>query len=133
MGKSEVTVMKVASTVLCGFMLLGSRLAGAQEATVTVTAPEALSEETPQAVQPPEAAPMQLPPAPPSQPPPPPVESDGQAQQQQQQQEYQQVVPQPQAAAAGQWVYTDQYGWIWMPYGTQYTYEGSSAYDSQPY
>jgi hypothetical protein len=23
---------------------------------------------------------------------------------------------------AGQWVYTDQYGWVWMPYGAQYTY-----------
>ncbi|HME92105.1 MAG TPA: hypothetical protein VKE49_11825, partial [Myxococcaceae bacterium] len=22
----------------------------------------------------------------------------------------------------GQWVYTDQYGWVWMPYGQQYTY-----------
>jgi hypothetical protein len=26
------------------------------------------------------------------------------------------------AAPSGQWVYTDQYGWLWMPYGKQYTY-----------
>jgi hypothetical protein len=25
-------------------------------------------------------------------------------------------------AQAGQWVYTNQYGWIWMPYGANYTY-----------
>jgi hypothetical protein len=37
-------------------------------------------------------------------------------------------VPQPPAqgqqapAAGGQWVYTQQYGWVWMPYGQQYTY-----------
>jgi hypothetical protein len=28
----------------------------------------------------------------------------------------------PVAAAQGQWVYTQQYGWVWMPYGSQYTY-----------
>jgi hypothetical protein len=26
-----------------------------------------------------------------------------------------------QAPIPGQWVYTDQYGWVWMPYGNQYT------------
>jgi hypothetical protein len=25
-------------------------------------------------------------------------------------------------AADGQWVYTNQYGWVWMPYGANYTY-----------
>jgi hypothetical protein len=25
-------------------------------------------------------------------------------------------------APAGQWVYTNQYGWVWMPYGESYTY-----------
>ena len=25
-------------------------------------------------------------------------------------------------AASGQWVYTSQYGWLWMPYGQAYTY-----------
>lgn len=27
-------------------------------------------------------------------------------------------------AQAGQWVYTGQYGWVWMPYGSQYVNEG---------
>lgn len=26
------------------------------------------------------------------------------------------------APVPGQWVYTDQYGWIWMPYGDRYTH-----------
>src|SRR4030095_15965018 len=25
-----------------------------------------------------------------------------------------------QSAPAGQWVYTDQYGWVWMPYAQEY-------------
>jgi hypothetical protein len=31
-------------------------------------------------------------------------------------------VPQAQAAPGGQWVHTQQYGWVWMPYGNQYVY-----------
>jgi hypothetical protein len=33
-------------------------------------------------------------------------------------------------AADGQWVYTIQYGWVWMPYGANYTYApgGNVAY-----
>jgi hypothetical protein len=63
-------------------------------------------------------APAQPPPAPPEETPPPPQ-------------------PAPQAAAdsripAGQWVYTQQYGWIWMPYGDAYTYSPTDGY-GQPY
>jgi hypothetical protein len=32
------------------------------------------------------------------------------------------AAPQPAASPAGQWVYTSQYGWLWMPYGQPYTY-----------
>jgi hypothetical protein len=34
------------------------------------------------------------------------------------------AAPQAYAAPApsGQWVYTNQYGWVWMPYGESYTY-----------
>src|SRR4051812_15365813 len=28
----------------------------------------------------------------------------------------------PAPAPSGQWVYTNQYGWVWMPYGANYTY-----------
>ena len=32
------------------------------------------------------------------------------------------------APANGQWVYTSQYGWVWMPYGAAYTYLPAGAY-----
>jgi hypothetical protein len=32
------------------------------------------------------------------------------------------AVAQPPAAPAGQWVRTVQYGWLWIPYGQEYTY-----------
>jgi hypothetical protein len=59
---------------------------------------------------PPTSAPA-LPPAPPAPPP-----------------EQESVEPTPgvavptQPASQGQWVYTDQYGWIWMPFAQSYTY-----------
>jgi hypothetical protein len=68
---------------------------------------------------PPEAAlaEVQAPPeAPPAQAPPPPPLPASQAA------PPSQVAPQPPAAPAGQWVYTNQYGWLWIPYGQQYTY-----------
>ncbi|HEY1334205.1 MAG TPA: hypothetical protein VGF31_08110, partial [Myxococcaceae bacterium] len=43
----------------------------------------------------------------------------------------QEPLPPPVVAApstSGQWVYTTQYGWVWMPYGSAYTYLPSSAY-----
>jgi hypothetical protein len=61
-------------------------------------------------------APSELPPAPPSESPPAPI-------------------AQPQAQSAlppGQWVYTQQYGWIWMPYADQYTYAPPDGY-GEPY
>lgn len=41
---------------------------------------------------------------------------------------------QPQAAGVppGQWVYTDQYGWVWMPYGDAYTSVPADGY-GEPY
>ncbi len=32
------------------------------------------------------------------------------------------VTPQPGGVPAGQWVYTGEYGWAWLPYGAAYTY-----------
>jgi len=32
------------------------------------------------------------------------------------------------APASGQWVYTAQYGWVWMPYAASYTYLAADAY-----
>ncbi len=67
--------------------------------------------------QPPTPVPNALPPAPPGALPPPPVQQ-----------------PQAQALppATGQWVYTAQYGWAWMPYGPQYVYVPVES-DDYPY
>lgn len=57
-------------------------------------------------VQPPSPAPSQPPPPPRQFQAPPPAQAEAPAQ----------------APVPGQWVYTDQYGWIWMPYGDRYTH-----------
>jgi len=64
-------------------------------------------------------APTDTPPAPPAEPPPPSIAED--------------VPPTAVAppAADGQWVYTDQYGWVWMPYADRYSYvelDGTLSY-----
>ncbi len=58
-------------------------------------------------VQPAVAQPSLSPPAPPENPAPPP----------------EQTATTDEASASGQWVYTGQYGWVWMPYGDAYTYQ----------
>jgi hypothetical protein len=63
--------------------------------------------------QPVQAAPIAQPPAPPQAPPKPPAASK-------------------EPVATGQWVYTSQYGWVWIPYGEQYTYEPGDS-DTYPY
>jgi hypothetical protein len=78
----------------------------------------------PEAVQPPTPAPTQVPPAPPGEPPPPPEDPA-------EQQAQAPGAPSP-GQAAGQWVYTSQYGWVFMPYGNQYVHEGT-VYDEYPY
>jgi hypothetical protein len=65
------------------------------------------NEAPPAAAQPTAPEPTLAPPAPPEMPAPP-------AEQQALTQE---------APASGQWVYTGQYGWVWMPYGDSYTYQ----------
>jgi hypothetical protein len=65
-----------------------------------------MSDPAPQAVQPPGPAPTDvIPPAPTDHPTPP----------------DQAAVTSEQPAATGQWVYTNQYGWVWMPYGSAFT------------
>ena len=65
---------------------------------------------------PPSPAPQESPPAPPATPPAPPAQSQ----------------PAPAPSASGQWVYTQQYGWLWMPYGDAYAYVPPDGY-GQPY
>jgi hypothetical protein len=103
--------MKSIAAAFVAVLTLGSGLARAQE----VGAPPA-DVAGGQAMEPPSPPPNELPPAPPAQLPPPP------------QQEIQSAPPQQgpdvaqQAPAEGQWTYTAQYGWVWLPYGDQYTY-----------
>jgi hypothetical protein len=60
--------------------------------------------------------PANQPPAPPETPPPPPESTQSQP-----------TGPPRDGASGGQWVYTDQYGWVWMPYGDEYVYTPEAA------
>jgi len=107
------------------FPLLEATVVRAQENNEAQGYYVAQAAQPPEPVQPPTAAPGELPPAPPAQPPAPPVQAEAQAPEQ-----AQASIPQGQAAG-GQWVYTSQYGWVYMPYGDQYAYEGT-ANDAYP-
>src|SRR6185295_4909704 len=103
-------------TALISCLLLGSGVARAQDdpAAADVAAAPGTATEL---AQPPTDAPDQAPPPPPAQPPAPPAQAEVQ-----QPAQPQAVAPSAaQPAAAGQWVYTSEYGWVWMPYGAQYT------------
>ncbi len=67
-------------------------------------------------------APNEAPPQPPANPPPPP--SGQAAPQAQAPAPAPQIAPPPapEAQPGGQWSYTAQYGWVWMPYVQSYTY-----------
>lgn len=67
------------------------------------TPPSEASEQAPAKPAVPE--PKTPPPPPPADPPKPPARSDQTA-----------------SEKGGQWVYTEQYGWVWMPYGDRYTH-----------
>jgi hypothetical protein len=97
--------------------LLVPRLALAQASPEPSTQTEQVAAQGDQAVAPPTEAPATAPAPPPKQPPAPP---SAQAQK-------------GQAAAnpTGQWVYTNQYGWVWAPYGDQYVSATEGA--AQPY
>jgi hypothetical protein len=104
--RTERFTMKSTLVVALGLSLLGPGIARAQ--ADDATAAEAVA-------QPQMQAPAEQPPLPPQQLPAPPQ---------------QQV--QSQASGSGQWVYTGQYGWLWMPYGAQYTYQPTSD-EASPY
>jgi hypothetical protein len=86
---------------------------------------------TPALAQVPEAAQQGGVPAPEMTPPPPPA-SPGPPVETAPPLEQEQVSAPP---ASGQWVYTGQYGWVWMPYGAGYTYlpAGGSVPDMYVY
>lgn len=104
--------MKALTPVPLALLLLGSGLAAAQGFPASGTPQLA------QQVQPSSPQPQDLPPPPPEDLPPVPQE--------------QAAVPPPQPAATGQWVFTAQYGWIWMPYGAEYV-SPPTSYAYAPY
>src|SRR5512135_1703456 len=69
----------------------------------------AAADDAPQGVQPDVPAPTWVPP--------PPTEVDASGNE----------VEVQSSTPAGQWVYTSQYGWVWMPYGNSYTYLPASG------
>src|SRR5690242_8526365 len=116
--------MKSVSAIFAAFLLLGGSQARAQE----YDPGQNMQPGDNNMAQPPSAAPTDVPPVPPQQPGVPPEQQQAQAYSGQAQ-----VPVQAQPAATGQWVYTQQYGWVWMPYGSQYTYypTGGGAYPSE--
>lgn len=92
--------MKVSMRAFLALLLLGSGYAAAQGFPATSTSQAA------QPAQPSSPEPQDLPPPPPQELPPAPQE--------------QVQVAQQQPAAMGQWIFTAQYGWVWMPYGSEY-------------
>ncbi len=120
--------MRSVSFVFAAFMLLGSPTARSQE--VSDLPDDYVAPATPELAQPASAPPTEPPPAPPVLPPPSPIQPDP---------EYPAGGPakdaeavDPQRVGDGQWVYTEQYGWVFMAYGDQYVDEGD-ADDETPY
>ncbi len=107
----------IGSLVVSGTMVLLPALARPQYDDAIAAEPDAgMAAET---VPPSAPAPSEVPPAPPSESPPaPPAQG------------YQGYAAS--AAPAGQWVYTQQYGWIWMPYADSFTYSPPGGY-GEPY
>ena len=110
-------------------LLMGPLVAGAQVVSTTPPADQAPAPQ-PQAVPPPPPA---TPPAPSSNAPQealPPQSDDSFGGTASSYISTEEVPPQPVApeTATGQWVYTNQYGWVWMPYGAAYTYVAAGAY-----
>ena len=68
--------------------------------------PPATADPPPDGAQPQYGPPAEPAPAPPDQTPPPPRSEEQQAA----------------APTSGQWIYTQQYGWVWMPYADRYLY-----------
>ena len=106
--------MKSISGVVASILLFGFGNARAQDVG-SQSFGQVNGQAQAQIAQPQSPPPSQTPTPPPQQLPPPPQ---------------QQTVPteaQSPPPATGQWVYTAQYGWIWLPYGSEYTNEPTTA------
>ena len=124
--------MRSLSTALVAVLTLGPGLARAQEVGAQPAAAQPSERPAAPAVQPSSPAPVETPPSPPAQLPPPPQQPVQAAPAEAAAEPAPGVTqPAPESAEAtnaqGQWVYTQQYGWVWMPYGAQYTYAPTQA------
>ncbi len=116
------------TVILCASLVLGAwpPPVSAADRTAPTGSPALLAqanEPAPEAA--PESAESSSPPAPAQTPAPPPGQTPPPPQ----------TRAQPtgsQPALSGQWVYTDQYGWVWMPYADAYTYVPPDGY-GEPY
>lgn len=102
----------LAAVAICSLLLTGGL--GLAEEQTGLPEPWTAADQAPDTAQPTSLAPSELPPAPPALPPPAPeVES---------QPDDEAAAPSAEGeAASGQWVFTGQYGWLFLPYGEQYT------------
>ena len=99
----------IRTLTMSALMVLAPALAGAQDSWENVPPPNT-------------AQPQDAPPPPSDEQPPAPPQEQPQAFSQPQQQPGQpEAQPSSAAVPPGQWVYTQQYGWIWMPYSESYT------------
>ena len=109
--------MKTLPTLSLALLLVGTAVSSAHAAAATPAVQPALDATV---AQPSSAPPNDAPPPAPQMVPAPPQQAPAQATTGQ---------VQPPAASAGQWVFTTQYGWLWMGYGAQY----ASASGGVPY
>jgi len=121
-------IINVARSLLATIVLFASVAARAEPPAPGPGAATAPAPSAAQPLQPPAPPPKETPPPPATQAPPPPhaqpIEPPAAA-----------TAPRPPAPTApppaGQWVYTRQYGWLWMPYEQAYTYvvpDAATAY-----
>jgi hypothetical protein len=122
-GRGERMTKLIGTLVVSGAFVLLPAMARAQEDQAEPWSDLGIGEE-PETPAPSTAAPTELPPAPQYESPPaPPAQAEAPAAP---------PAEAPASPSAGQWIYTQQYGWIWMPYSDSYTYAPANGY-GEPY
>jgi hypothetical protein len=117
--------------IVVGYVLAGSSLVRAQDIADFSDDDADVAPPSPQVAQPTTAAPTEVPPAPPLVPALSPIRAEA---------KYLAGEPLEDAQATdvqgsgdGQWVFTEQYGWAFMPYGEQYVDRGQSTQVEAPF
>lgn len=123
--------MRRIAIVVVGYLLAGSSVVHAQDLVDSSDDEADSTPPVPEVAQPSSAAPTEAPPAPPLVPALSPIRVEA---------KYLAGEPLDDAQATdelgsgdGQWVFTAQYGWVFMPYGEQYVDRGQSAHVQAPF